>query len=295
MNGNKNIRVLENTLQILRRGAYWRGFHRVVLKLSQQEQSEAIYYSDNIIEKLRQKRHAVDDATDSVCSIEVENIDSFEAARRLCDRYSCPKKDTGILVLNFANPVIPGGGVRRGAKAQEEDLCRRSSLLMSLESEAAAEYYHLHERYNSWLSTDSMILSPKVEIIRDGEARLLSESCVVSVLTCAAPIARRNFGEVCDEELKEILYRRIKGMLCVAAANRYSKLVLGAWGCGAFGNDPIVVANLFYKALAEFGGKDRPAQSGFEHIVFAVLDRTRSRISFNAFANTFSLVMNEVS
>ena len=286
MNESDNIQVLNNTLQILKRGAYWHGFHKVFLKLTQQEQSEAIYYSEDMVENLRQNTQAADGAAFLQGRVAVVNLDSFEAARCLSDRYSCSEKETGILVLNFANPVSPGGGVRRGAKAQEESLCRCSSLLMSLESEAAAVYYRLHERHYSWLSSDSMILSPKVEIIRDGEAHLLNESYVVSVLTCAAPIARYNYGEVSDVELQEVLYNRIKGMLCVAAANHYSKLVLGAWGCGAFGNDPVMVSSLFYKALAEFRWKDQPAQIGFEHIVFAVLDRT--------FMNAFSPVMKRI-
>ena len=52
-----------------------------------------------------------------------------------------------VLVLNLANPVNPGGGVRRGATAQEEDLCRISSLLVSLESMKAKTYYDYNSPY----------------------------------------------------------------------------------------------------------------------------------------------------
>ena len=68
-------------------------------------------------------------------------MDSYTLARRrLCNTYLLGKDDQRILVLNLANPVHPGGGVRTGAKAQEEDLCRKSSLLLSLESRAASRY-----------------------------------------------------------------------------------------------------------------------------------------------------------
>ena len=80
------------------------------------------------------------------CGYGVHNADSFTVARQLTDLSALTYNDDArseVLVLNFANPVNPGGGVRRGARAQEEDLCRTSSLLLSLESEQAKEYYQL--------------------------------------------------------------------------------------------------------------------------------------------------------
>ena len=65
--------------------------------------------------------------------VDCVNMDSFSLAVERCRECSYLLKGKGenrILVLNLANPVNPGGGVRRGAKAQEEDLCRRSSLLL---------------------------------------------------------------------------------------------------------------------------------------------------------------------
>ena len=77
------------------------------------------------------------------------------------------KDPAEVLVLNFANPFNPGGGVRRGAKAQEEDLRRKSSLLLSLESDSDKAYYNYHRELHSPYSSDAIILSPKVQIIKD--------------------------------------------------------------------------------------------------------------------------------
>ena len=144
--------------------------------------------------------------------------------------------------MNFANPVGPGGGVRRGAKAQEEDLCRRSTLLLSLESDAAREMYDFNRNKSFVLSSDYMILTPNVEIFRDENNDLLDETFIVSVLTAAAPYVSQGTDGISQDEIERVFYQRILGVLQVAAAYGYKYLVLGAWGCGAFGNDANVVA-----------------------------------------------------
>ena len=115
----------------------------------------------------------------AVCRYDCVNMDAFALARRLRQAY--PQEQ--ILVLNLANPFEPGGGVRRGARAQEEDLCLNSSLLLSLESKAAHRYYAYHRGLYSPFSSDAMILTPKVQIIRDADGSLLREREMVSVLT----------------------------------------------------------------------------------------------------------------
>ena len=92
----------------------------------------------------------------AVCRYDCVNMDAFALARRLRQAY--PQEQ--ILVLNLANPFEPGGGVRRGARAQEEDLCLNSSLLLSLESKAAHRYYAYHCGLRSPFSSDAMILTP---------------------------------------------------------------------------------------------------------------------------------------
>ena len=84
-------------------------------------------------------------------TIETTGEDTFTAARRLSRQDQLSSHKQKVLVLNFANPVHPGGGVRQGARAQEEDLCRQSTLLLSLESSQASFYYALQSSAAFWL------------------------------------------------------------------------------------------------------------------------------------------------
>jgi len=139
-----------------------------------------------------------------------------------------------ILVLNLANPVNPGGGVRNGALAQEEDLCRKSSLLLSLEGKAAAPYYAYNQSLHTYMGSDAVIIHPQVEVIKDERGNLLPETAVVAVMTCAAPNLIDGMEGMSQAQYEEMLLTRITGMLKVAAHLGYRRLVLGAFGCGAF-------------------------------------------------------------
>ena len=189
-------------------------------------------------------------------------------------------------MLNFANPVNPGGGVRHGAVAQEEDLCRKSSLLLSLESEAAKPYF-AYNKTVSWLGSDAMILTPNVEIIRDAARQYLPEPFVVSVLTCAAPVLPWRSGEIDENEYEQALYRRIGKILLTAANYDYRDLVLGAWGCGVFGNDAALVSDLFQKAFRELLIQGTPADHCFSRVVFAIPWNPSRPYNFLEFARNF--------
>lgn len=287
---NPNVEILEETLEIFERGDYRLGGEKVKLKLSPEERESAVYFCAEDVAKLREKQSGDGPFILGHCHYEVVNADSFTAACALnADRLSHggAMGKQNVLVLNFANPVSPGGGVRRGARAQEEDLCRKSSLLLSLESEAARTYYVAHRRQRDDFASDAILLSPQVEIIRDENNGLLRETEIVAVLTCAAPMLRIGRSAISQEGLKKLLYNRIMGMLQVAAHGGYSYFVLGAWGCGAFGNDPELMSDLFYEALKNFRfGKLRESDV-FRHIVFAVLDRTSALTNYRAFQRNF--------
>lgn len=85
--------------------------------------------------------------------VSCENMDSYTLARKQMETADIllSKGHQPVLVLNLANPVNPGGGVRRGARAQEEDLCRKSSLLLSLESDTAQAYYNYNQSLNTYM------------------------------------------------------------------------------------------------------------------------------------------------
>lgn len=215
------------------------------------------------------------------CVFSCRNTDSYAMAMEMMDN----NPDEPVLVLNLANPVNPGGGVRRGATAQEEDLCRKSSLLLNLEGEQALPYYAYNRSLNTYMGSDAVIISPYVEIIRNPAGRLFSPSVIVSVMTCAAPMIRYGLEGMIKEEYRRMLYGRIEGMLKCAAAKGYKRLVLGAFGCGAFSNDAADVAPVFMEVFERFDFDGRTDEL-FDEIVFAVLC-TRDLYNFDIFSEYF--------
>lgn len=295
------IQMLNNTLNIFKAGQYVKNGKTVYTKLSEEEREECyvflpedVHYIINYRDPYCERIYPVFRDSERI-SVRCTNADSFSVARglnKLSKALYNPYNDMRdkALVLNFANPVNPGGGVRGGAKAQEEDLCRKSSLLLSLESDAAKKYYEYNKSAYSNMGSDAIILTPNVEIIRDADGELLDDSFIVSVLTCAAPVIYQGMGRVSYEQYKALFYNRICGILKFAAFKRYPCLVLGAFGCGAFGNDAKLVSDLFYKALKEFSYNYNGFQAKhfFKVISFAVLDKTPNQYNFKEFNRNFA-------
>jgi uncharacterized protein (TIGR02452 family) len=208
--------------------------------------------------------------------IEVTGETTAEAARRLVEREGA----TRVAALNFASAKNPGGGFLRGARAQEEDLARCSALYACQVRHRA--YYDANRGFDSMVYTDHLIYSPEVPFFRDERLELLAAPFTVSLITSPAPNAgeahRRGEGAL----VRETLLRRAGHVLRVAAHHRHRTLVLGAWGCGVFRNDPTMVAEVFAECLAA------PLLAGmFGKIVFAVYDRTPSRSNLRAFETRF--------
>ena len=286
---NNNVQILKDTLSILKRGKYKKNGKTVYTKLSRKQMEECKVYLPDDIQNIMESKEFEHIHVMGRVSVGCRNIDSFGMAQEQYKySYLCSgREEKNILVLNFANPVNPGGGVRRGARAQEEDLCRKSSLLLSLESDDAQNYYRYNKSLHTYMGSDAIILTPNVEIIRDINGELLDESMIVSVMTCAAPMLAQGMERINDEQYKELFYNRICGMLKCAAYWGYQVLVLGAFGCGAFGNDAKVVSDLFYKALKEFDYDGMKVEDFFRRIDFAVLDRTPGQYNFNEFNRNF--------
>ena len=286
-----NITVLRDTLSILKRGFYRIDGKTVPLKLSRKQQETAEVYLPEDVRELCWKKDFPHVHVLGRCGYACENADSFSLARTRLEQYSYDLEQEDakpVLVLNLASPVNPGGGVRRGAKAQEEDLCRRSSLLVSLESEKASEYYEYNRALNTYMGSDALMIHPQVEIIKDENGSLLPETAIVAVMTCAAPMLLSGTEGMTREQYEEMMYRRITGMLKAAAFRGYKYLVLGAFGCGAFRNDARVVSDIFYKALKEFDYDGMKEKDMFRRIDFAVLDRSEDQYNFKEFSRNFS-------
>ena len=296
---DKNIAIFEETINMCKSGSYNLGGKKVSLKLSCDDMAQAIALSPDMLQRIMD--NAINIGADRAfvmgrTGVYMENRDSFEVAKDIIPSYDREREDSkSILVLNFANPVHPGGGVTRGARAQEEDLCRKSTLYISLLSDEARRMYDYNQEARDYLATDYMVLSPNVEIFRDSHGALTEETYVVGVLTAAAPMVNRGKITATDEEIAEIMRLRIRKMLYVAAHFGYKYLVLGAWGCGAFGNDADIVARLFYEELKAYKEKvyDREnmyhtLKDCFRRIAFGVLDRTTDQYNFKAFQKYFA-------
>jgi uncharacterized protein (TIGR02452 family) len=200
----------------------------------------------------------------------VTNESSLAATRRLGGDVAC---------LVFASARNPGGGFLNGAQAQEESLARGSALYACLR--AAGDFYAYHRAHRDLTYSDRVIYSPRVPVFRDDRGEFLPEPYPVSFLTAAAP--NRSAMSTDQRELADIpgvLRRRATRVLRIAAANGHRRLVLGAWGCGVFGNEPAVVADAFADALR--------ACPWFDEITFAVLDRGSGTPTYTAFAEVLS-------
>ncbi|MFE1326195.1 TIGR02452 family protein [Streptomyces sp. NPDC058735] len=207
--------------------------------------------------------------------IEVTGESSLQAARRLGGH---------VAVLNFASARNPGGGYLNGARAQEEALCRASALYTCL-LRARAFYAH-HRAHRDPFYTDRVIHSPAVPVFRDDRGGLLDEPYTAGFLTSPAPNAGVVLRKAPERapELPLALATRAERVLETAAAHGYPSLVLGAWGCGVFRNDPTQVAEAF-RGLLGPGGRFAEA---FEHVTFGILDRTPGQEVRGAFDRAFA-------
>lgn len=205
-------------------------------------------------------------------------------------------------VLNFANPVEPGGGVLRGASAQEESICRVSNLYNSLISEKASSYYQANKQvvsknqYNSmFLGTDKVIFTPDVLILKENtgyregfvcheKEQYTEEIFNVDVITCAAPFFSGSGYIIPNGDLQHLLERRIRNILEVAIENEVEVIILGALGCGAFHNPPVVVADAFREVLLESRYKN-----AFDEVIFAVKRTEIICENIEAFQKNFSI------
>ena len=202
-------------------------------------------------------------------------------------------------VLNFASAGHPGGGVQTGARAQEETICRRSTLtrsIFSMDAKYASQYgYPLFDGNHYPLTTSldfSMIYSPEVTVFRGAgqDYTLMEQPFNIAVITNAALNLRGRHsmrltpdGHMPDEA-KDITRNKIRAILRVGLVKGHDSLVLGAFGCGAFCNPPQEMAQLFKEVLEESEFKDR-----YRLILFAILsDHNDKSSNFQAFESVFS-------
>ena len=209
---------------------------------------------------------------------EVTDETTLEAAKRICKE----DENANPFVLNFASAKNPGGGFLGGAQAQEESLARSSSLYPCLTTNF--EMYQHNRNGNSCLYSDWMIYSPKVPVFRNDDGSLVQKPYFVSFLTSPAV----NAGVVKQREqdkvplIEKVNRERTRKLLWIANQNQHKILILGAWGCGVFRNDPRMIARIFNVLLKnEFA-------NCFEQIIMAIYDRTPTQKVYKPFVEQFA-------
>lgn len=198
-----------------------------------------------------------------------------------------------VCVHNFASATNPGGGVTKGSSAQEECLCRVSTLYPCLnQQELWDSFYKPHRAAHNPVYNADIIYTPGVTVFKSDtpSPELLPEDewMDIDIVTCAAPNLREhpsnamnpNAGStpvrLSDKELMDIHMTRARRILDSAAAHQCDVVILGAFGCGAFCNDPSVVAEAYRRVIGEYDGV-------FDIIEFAVYCTPRDRRNYDAF------------
>lgn len=211
-------------------------------------------------------------------SIKVTCESTFEAMRRLsigsAGKIGC---------LNFASAKNPGGGFLNGAQAQEEALTRSSALYNCLTK--ASGYYEKNRANSSCLYLDLVIASPDVPFFRNDEGMLIDNPLLATVITAPAPNAAAVLANepALASKIQPTLQRRAQLVLQAAVIFGVTHLVLGAWGCGVFRNDPAVVADAFARLLKT----GCPYSRSFDEVVFAIFDSTQTGKNLAAFRRVF--------
>lgn len=272
--------IADETLQILEQGRY-EGPQGEFIALTEQVQRCVTNTRCYTPAELAERRDTLlaQPARHPATTFTLRNESTLEAARRLAQ-----EGGVGNLgVLNFASAKNPGGGFLRGTQAQEESLARSAALYLSLLQ--CPDYYAYHRARRDALYSDHMIYSPACPVFRTDEGTLLAEPYTVDFITSAAPnagVIRQNEPQQ-EASIEGVLHERGGKLLALAASQGCETLLLGAWGCGVFRNDPPMVAEMFRAQL----GPEGPFWGRFLHVHFAVLDRSPEQATLHAFQAHF--------
>jgi uncharacterized protein (TIGR02452 family) len=265
--------LAQDTLAILQRGDY------------QTPTGRTVAIADDVADAVRDSRlYRPADFPDDLplatplagsARLEITTETTLQAAKRLCGEN--PSDDP--LALNFASAKNPGGGFLGGSQAQEESLARSSALYPCIAP--MTEMYDYNRGRPTCLYSHYMIHSPRVPVFRDDAGTLLETPYRVSILTAAAVNAGAVRGQEAHRlgQIKPTMRARTARVLWVGHRHGHRTLILGAWGCGVFQNNPAMVAGLFADELRP-GGR---FANVFERVVFAVYGRSEEQEIVTAF------------
>jgi len=263
----------KETLEITKQGFYINTKDQKIdiKEIQQNAELNTVYYTSVDLDKILESVDITSNY-DTVFEV-VEETTIQSILRNSNEGYKNP------MTLNFASAKNPGGGFFNGAQAQEESIARSSGLYPCQISKM--EFYETHRAMKSCIYTDGMMYSPMVPILRKDDGQLLDQPVLSSIITSAAVntgVVKR-FEEDKLPMIEEIMKVRIDKLLALSAIYKHDTLILGAWGCGVFQNDPKVIANLFFQLLE---GKYKGV---FKKVVFAIYAKNKKFIE--AFQNEF--------
>lgn len=274
--------IAQGTVAALERGQYTAPDDRIVNLAAQLATciSGTRCYDPEDLERIREQVLA-QPGSEPATTFAVVNETTLQG----CARLVASQQYQRIGALNFASARNPGGGFLNGAQAQEESLARSSGLYFSLRQ--CPDFYAFHRAQETCLYSDRMIYSPACPVFRDDAGKWLAQPYLVDFITSPAP----NAGAIWQNEpanrasIVPVLTERASKLL--AAFQQCDALVLGAWGCGVFRNDPVTVAAIFHDYLRPQG-----RYSGyFRHVLFSVYDSSPARKTYGAFARQFAALV----
>ena len=279
MSREENVKVFKDTLELCETNS------RLIKLIDESIAKQYVIKEEDKVETSNDHRFT------SPCKVVVSSKRSLKAASVY--------KNKKICVHNFASATSPGGGVAHGANAQEEAICRCSTLYFPISDDSV--YYKFHDAHRKMLMggnldstyNDDCIYTPGIVVLKsdDDAPTLLPEDewYSVDIITCAAPNLREresnrmNLGgrnvsvKITDQQLEFLHKKRLRRILDVAKNESVDVMILGAFGCGAFSNNPNVVAKAMNEVIKEY-------QYDFDTIEFAVYCSPRDTTNYDVFS-----------
>lgn len=269
MSKSKRTEIAKDTLKIIEQG-YFENTNGDKIKIAElqayAEKNTKLYRPDELMELIQVLPKQGQRYDETI--FEVTSETTLDAVRRLASEGT-----ENILALNFASARNPGGGFLGGAQAQEESIARSSGLYPTLL--ICRDYYETNRKNRSCIYTDHIIYSPKVPIFKQENGTNMEAVITASIITAPAVntgVVKRNEPQNIAQ-IEHRMRQRIEMVLAICLENGYDTLVLGAWGCGVFQNDPREMALWFEDILkGKYYGQ-------FKHIVFAIYARNERFIT----------------
>jgi len=273
------ISLYKETLSIIKNGKYTSESGKEISLPSKEEVTRNAFFYDSPF------RVMIDPIGPVQTIFQVENKDCVEAAADLQDKGFNPA------LLNLADLYTPGGLVEYGSGAQEENLCRRSNLMLSLYQFSKSRIqelpslgldpnlcqYPMDKRYGGIYSGNVLFFrstEDKGSVLMD-DPRMIP---VISVAAISGPRMTRE-GDLSPED-ESLTRDKMRTIFRIAMANMHDSVVLSAFGCGAFCNPPKAIARLFHETLLEDEFRDV-----FRMVDFAILDGYQTGLSHNPEGN----------